>query len=62
MKENKEYCPLCSKDNNCCNSEDKSFADCWCTKELFPNEIFELLPLAEIRKTCICKKCLEAFI
>jgi hypothetical protein len=34
---------------------------CWCDKEEFPNDIFELVPLESRRKHCICKKCLNKY-
>lgn len=57
-----ELCPLCRQNNNCCNSQDKSLGVCWCSEEAFPNEIFDLVPAEEIRKTCICKNCLKEFL
>lgn len=62
METKKEYCPLCNEGNNCCNSKEKGLGECWCTKEVFPSEIFALLPADKVRKTCICKGCLEEFI
>ncbi|NEU32026.1 cysteine-rich CWC family protein [bacterium LRH843] len=56
-----ECCPLCGSNNNCCNSKEKSLGECWCTDEKFPNEIFDLVPVDQARKTCICKNCLEKF-
>ncbi|KAB7705649.1 hypothetical protein F9802_14075 [Bacillus aerolatus] len=56
-----ESCPICSKSNNCCNSIDKSLGICWCSQEFFPKEIFELVPPEQLRKTCICKDCLDRF-
>ncbi|MBS4172894.1 cysteine-rich CWC family protein [Bacillus sp. FJAT-49736] len=54
-------CPLCGNGNRCCNSKNSSSSTCWCTVEEFPNEIFELVPEEYLRKTCICKSCLEKF-
>ncbi|QGQ48688.1 cysteine-rich CWC family protein [Metabacillus sediminilitoris] len=48
-------CPICSKGNNC------GYHSCWCTKEYFPKEIFELVPDNQLRKSCICKECLDKF-
>ncbi|GIN85878.1 hypothetical protein J6TS2_22640 [Heyndrickxia sporothermodurans] len=56
-----EKCPLCGNGNNCCYSKDKSLGICWCSEEVFPNEIFDLVPPEQLRKTCICKSCLEQF-
>lgn len=60
LHENKN-CPLCGKNNNCCNSLDKSLGICWCNEKVFPAEIFEHVPPEQLRKTCICKNCLEQF-
>ncbi|QTD41782.1 cysteine-rich CWC family protein [Sporosarcina sp. Te-1] len=56
-----EICPLCQGPNQCCNGQDKSLGSCWCTEESFPEGIFALVPEEEIRKTCICKACLEKY-
>lgn len=58
--ENK-HCPLCKKNNNCCNGLEKSLGVCWCTLEQFPQAIFDLVPEEQIRKACICKSCLDSF-
>lgn len=62
--ENKEInenysCPICHKFNHCSN---ESIDTCWCRKEVFPSEIFDLLPTESLQKTCICKSCLESFL
>lgn len=54
-------CPICGKGNNCCNSLDKSLGICWCNEKSFPRKIFDLVPEEELRKSCICKTCLETF-
>ncbi|WP_082193888.1 MULTISPECIES: cysteine-rich CWC family protein [Bacillaceae] len=56
-----ESCPLCGKSNHCCNSKDKSIGICWCHEEVFPKKIFDLVSPDQLRKTCICKNCLEQF-
>ncbi|MGM7722260.1 cysteine-rich CWC family protein [Metabacillus sp. Hm71] len=48
-------CPICGKYNNC------GYESCWCSKECFPREIFDLLPEHQLRKSCICKECLDYF-
>ncbi|HJF34139.1 MAG TPA: cysteine-rich CWC family protein [Sporosarcina psychrophila] len=54
-------CPICNENNNCCNSTNKSLAQCWCSGEFFPQAIFVLVPYDKLRKSCICKKCLDEF-
>ncbi|PKR85520.1 cysteine-rich CWC family protein [Heyndrickxia camelliae] len=56
-----ETCPLCGNSNQCYNSRNSTSKECWCTAEVFPNEIFDLVPQEKWRKTCICKNCLEKF-
>ncbi|MFP3124509.1 MULTISPECIES: cysteine-rich CWC family protein [Bacillaceae] len=48
-------CPICSKSNNCGSHS------CWCSKEVFPSGIFDLVPANQLRKSCICKECLDRF-
>jgi hypothetical protein len=54
-------CPLCGKDNNCGNLQGKPHGTCWCSRALFPKEIFDLLPQNRAGKSCICKSCLDQF-
>lgn len=56
-----ENCPICGKNNNCCHGKEKSLGECWCTNEFFPEAIFNLVPPKQLRKTCICKNCLNEF-
>lgn len=35
--------------------------NCWCDREEFPREIFEIVPDESIRKHCICQSCLRKF-
>ncbi|MBA4494641.1 cysteine-rich CWC family protein [Paenactinomyces guangxiensis] len=58
---NPANCPICGKDNNCGNLADKPQGTCWCSKEIFPWEIFELVPAHALKQSCICKGCLEKF-
>ncbi|WP_370569623.1 cysteine-rich CWC family protein [Sporosarcina sp. BP05] len=55
-------CPICKDNNNCCNSIGKSLGICWCSGEFFPKAILELVPYDQLRKSCICKKCLDEFV
>jgi hypothetical protein len=54
-------CPICGMDNNCCNLTDMRQEECWCNKELFPSGIFNNVPSDQLRKSCICKDCLDKF-
>jgi len=49
-------CPLCGQDNNCQHN-----AECWCHKEKFPKQVFEMIPEDKRGKACICKSCLEKY-
>jgi hypothetical protein len=55
-----KYCPICGEENECMAGAGEH-GSCWCDKEEFPNEIFELVPLESRRKHCICKKCLNKY-
>lgn len=57
MRSNQQ-CPLCQKYNHCASV---SKQPCWCMTEHFPKGIFEKLSREQIKKACICKKCLEKF-
>lgn len=48
-------CPICGMRNNCGNDS------CWCSKEVFPSGIFDLVPANKLSKACICKECLDKF-
>ncbi|RST73142.1 hypothetical protein D4T97_014350 [Siminovitchia acidinfaciens] len=61
MQSKEEKCPFCGKGNNCCNTLDKNLGICWCSKESFPQGIFELLPADQVIKVCICKSCLDEY-
>jgi hypothetical protein len=55
-----KYCPLCGEENKCMGGSTEE-GDCWCNKQSFPNEIFDLLPVESLRKHCICLQCLKKF-
>lgn len=55
-----KFCPICQADNRCGNLSG-SKEPCWCSKEFFPSDIFNLVPADQLRKACICKDCLEKF-
>ncbi|MFB5189316.1 cysteine-rich CWC family protein [Alicyclobacillus fastidiosus] len=52
-------CPLCGMDNHCGNVAGQPHGTCWCDKEVFPNEIFEQLPMSRSECSCICQNCLD---
>ncbi|WP_246064824.1 cysteine-rich CWC family protein [Melghirimyces algeriensis] len=52
---------MCGKGHHCGNPSGKPDGTCWCGKEVFPKEIFQLLPPEAIGKKCICKECLDRF-
>ncbi|MGA9174339.1 MAG: cysteine-rich CWC family protein [Thermoactinomyces sp.] len=54
-------CPICGQDNACGNLSDRPHETCWCTDEIFPREIFALVPPEQLNKSCICRDCLEKF-
>lgn len=55
------HCPICNGHNDCCYSAEKSKGICWCSGECFPQAIFDLVPADQLRKSCICKRCLDEF-
>ncbi|NRD80121.1 cysteine-rich CWC family protein [Bacillus sp. BRMEA1] len=55
-----KYCPICEKENECMSGAGEH-GNCWCDKEEFPVEIFDLVPVESRRKHCICKSCLMKF-
>lgn len=56
-----EKCPICSESNACCRVQATSSSNCWCYGVDFPRAIFELVPDEKMRKSCICKNCLDTF-
>lgn len=61
-KDPANYCPICNKDNECGNLKGYPQGACWCSKERFPQEIFERVPVDLLGKSCICKACLDKFM
>ncbi|QYR19405.1 cysteine-rich CWC family protein [Paenibacillus sp. sptzw28] len=55
------HCPICNQDNNCGRVAGCPDGACWCSKQFFPREIFETLPLDQVGKSCICLDCLAKF-
>ncbi|WP_309863841.1 cysteine-rich CWC family protein [Desmospora profundinema] len=54
-------CPICGLDNDCGNLSGKPRGTCWCSRESFPDEIFDLVPSHQMNQSCICRDCLSAF-
>lgn len=54
-------CPICGKSNSCHNLAGQKDEPCWCSNEVFPKEIFEIVPYEQLGKSCICKECLNEF-
>lgn len=55
-----KYCPICGQENGCGIGEPRE--TCWCTHAYFPKGIFAKVPPDQLRKSCICKECLEKFV
>ncbi|WHY85823.1 cysteine-rich CWC family protein [Neobacillus novalis] len=53
-------CPICGNENECMTGAGE-LNNCWCSNEEFPKGIFELVPVENRRKHCICKNCLNKF-
>ncbi|MFC5650228.1 cysteine-rich CWC family protein [Paenibacillus solisilvae] len=51
-------CPICAQTNKCDLTASEG---CWCTREIFPQAIFELVDDRKKGKACICKECLDQF-
>ncbi|QGQ98080.1 hypothetical protein EHS13_25930 [Paenibacillus psychroresistens] len=54
-------CPICNKDSQCGVEAGQTIEACWCSKAVFPQEIFDQIPLDLKGKACICKACLDKF-
>ena len=57
----RNLCPICNRNNNCSSFSADSTTQCWCAKENFPQEIFNLVPREQLRKSCICRSCFVEF-
>ncbi|MEH7334527.1 cysteine-rich CWC family protein [Neobacillus drentensis] len=55
-----KHCPICGEERKCIIGSG-GHGDCWCYKEIFPDEIFESVLAESRRKHCICKNCLNKF-
>lgn len=54
-------CPICSNDNTCGNLTSKPNEQCWCREEHFSKEILDMIPVEQLGKSCVCKKCLDKY-
>ncbi len=54
-------CPLCGKPNQCAVAADPAAIVCWCESVEFPRELLNQIPEKAVRKTCICKNCLDNY-
>lgn len=55
-----DLCPICGEENHCMMQGDAE-GECWCTKETFPEQIFQLVPPADRHKRCICERCVKKY-
>ncbi|CAM3548093.1 cysteine-rich CWC family protein [Paenibacillus lupini] len=51
-------CPICKEENNCGNLARLPAGACWCSKETFPQAVFERIPPELAGKACVCQACL----
>jgi hypothetical protein len=58
---NTARCPLCGELNHCAMAADPSATKCWCEEVKFPDELLDQIHENAVRKTCVCKKCLEIY-
>ena len=54
-------CPLCGRPNYCAMAADPNAKHCWCEEVIFSDELLDRIPKDSVRKTCVCKKCLDEF-
>ncbi|NIK67165.1 MULTISPECIES: cysteine-rich CWC family protein [unclassified Paenibacillus] len=52
-------CPICKGSNRCGNLQGLPAGACWCSKEFFPQKVFEQIPSELMGKACVCQACLE---
>jgi hypothetical protein len=54
-------CPLCGNPNDCqlCAASPYK-GPCWCFTVEIPQSLLDKVPVEARRKTCICRKCIEA--
>ena len=54
-------CPLCGESNQCAMASDPEATMCWCEGVVFPEELLDQIPEIAVRKTCVCKNCLDTY-
>ncbi|WP_415803358.1 cysteine-rich CWC family protein [Marinicrinis lubricantis] len=57
LSEDEKRCPLCLQLNDCRVHQE----DCWCFHTKVPVELRLRIPEDRRGKSCICKKCVDAF-
>ena len=57
-------CPLCGQPNDCAMAPTDGSAPgaqpCWCTREVFSNQLLQRLPIKALGQACICANCVKA--
>jgi|ASRP01.1.fsa_nt_gi hypothetical protein len=61
---NKKICPICGKENNCANENEKDPNTCWCMEIKITKDVLEKLREAKKVETggCFCRFCVEKFM
>jgi nickel-dependent lactate racemase len=62
MTYNKGICPLCGGENHCATASGKDPYSCWCMTIKVPEELLERIPEEKRGESCVCQKCVEAYI
>jgi len=55
------FCPVCGEPNQCAMAADPNATVCWCEGVVFPEELLAQIPENAVRKTCVCKNCLDTY-
>ena len=55
-------CPLCGGPNYCAMAANPAAEVCWCEGVEFPPELLAQIPENAVRKTCVCKNCLDQYL
>jgi hypothetical protein len=55
-------CPLCGQPNACAQAAAPggSAAECWCAALRFDAALLARVPVASVRRACICQRCQRA--
>ncbi|MBD2858758.1 cysteine-rich CWC family protein [Spongiibacter sp. KMU-158] len=54
---NTDYCPLCSKPNNCAIAAGQAAESCWCMSATLNPAVLKTLAAQERHKRCVCQSC-----